>query len=138
MSWRRRLRDLAVAGGLAGCTAQAVGGGTGSTSGGTGGGYTGTMCNANPDPCCPCSYLDGQGGYGGAACLSPPRYYFNDAGLSCADELACLAAQTAVCCADFHLIAPPALAAACADAGYSTSSSSSGSGGPGPGDAGSD
>lgn len=138
MSWRRRLRDIAMAGGLAGCTAQVVAGGTTSgTTSGSGGTTTSNPgmggvppippCNANPDPCCMCSYTHyGYGGFGGASCVGTTGPLEGGNYLTCADELACLAAPTTACCAAFTYNITPALARACADAG------------PGPADAGSD
>jgi hypothetical protein len=137
MSWRRRLRDIAVAGGLAGCTTQAISGGTsgsggngghgGATSSATGvGGDPIPACNANPDPCCPCSLPHyGQGGYGGAGCVDTPTFFVGDAGISCAGELACAQAPTKECCDVFSTVVFfGSLFDACADAG--------------PGDAGTD
>jgi hypothetical protein len=138
MTWRRRLRDIAMAGGLAGCTAQVVGGGstTGSTSGpgGTSSGTTsstvGFACNANPDPCCICAAPHyGQGGYGGASCTGTLGPYDAGQPITCADELACMKAPTKECCDALGYLTGIGIAqAACADAGP----------GPGPGDAGSD
>jgi hypothetical protein len=116
MNWRRRLRDIAVAGGLAGCTTQVMSGGTsstttggsggggatGSTSSATGvGGEPGPACNASPDPCCPCASSDGNGGYGGAACINGAPMDIGDAGYaeySCASALACDQTPTKACC----------------------------------------
>lgn len=136
MSWRRRLRDIAVAGGLAGCASQSMGGTTTSTTTGSGGattsatgmgGYMGPVCNANPDPCCQCAPNYPMGGFGGAACVNATKLIVGDAGVSCSDELACIQAPTKACCDALGIAAQVGIAAAaCADAG------------PGPEDAGSD
>jgi hypothetical protein len=131
MSWQRRLWDIAVAGGLASCASNAVISSGGTTSSGSGEtGFSGTPttgfggspippCNANPDPCCPCSYTHyGHGGYGGASCVDQTIYFVGDAGVSCASELACAAAPTAACCngpGSFGVFG--AASQACADAG---------------------
>lgn len=135
MSWQRRLRDIALAGGLAGGCATVTGGGTTGTGGMTGAGAAtgtsgtgatggtstssgGAVCNADPDPCCPCD-PSGQGGYGGASCLMNGTISDGDGGVfTCQDELDCIAAPTAACCA----IAAPisftcAVSNACQDAG---------------------
>jgi len=66
-----------------------------------------------------------MGGYGGAGCVDTTKLYVGDAGISCADELACLQAPTQACCGPLvSAIGFGPLIAACADAG--------------PGDAGTD
>jgi hypothetical protein len=127
MSWQRRLRDIAMAGGLAGCTAKVMSGGTTTTTTANGGatasnsGVGGSpipACNANPDPCCMCTAHYGYGGYGGAGCVDQQVFFVGDAGLSCADELACAQAPTKQCCDLFaNLVFSGPLVAACADAG---------------------
>lgn len=136
MSWRRRLRDIALAGGLAGGCAAHVSGGTGGaggtsstggagTTGTTGGSTTtsvasgGFACNANPDPCCPCNPT-GQGGYGGASCVSGGPNAADAGYFTCQDELDCIAAPTAACCAGPYCSVNSALAASCHDAGITS------------------
>src|SRR5580698_7081059 len=121
MGWQKRLRGIALAGGLAGgCAGSTVVGTTGSSSstgtGGAGTGGTGAPsssgdgippCNANPDPCCPCMH-GGQGGYGGAACIAQN---------GCQRELSCISTPTAACCSAGSLF-NCGLLDACADAGF--------------------
>jgi hypothetical protein len=130
MTWQRRLKEIALAGGLAGGCATnvaATGGSTGTggngttgATGSTGGAGTttfmGAPCNANPDPCCLCS-PSGQGGYGGASCVANNYTQVNNTKVTCQDELSCIAAPTALCCQP-PLVFNCAGQNACRDAGF--------------------
>jgi hypothetical protein len=98
MSWQRRLKEIALAGGLAGgCATNAATSGSTASTGAGGSGYVGPPpCNANPDPCCLCS-LSGQG-YGGASCVANNFTQVDNTKITCQDELNCIAAPTAQCC----------------------------------------
>jgi hypothetical protein len=61
---------------------------------------------------------NGSGGYGGASCVNATVLIVNDAGVTCSDELACIAAPTKECCDSLGFIAQEGIArTACADAG---------------------
>jgi hypothetical protein len=126
VSWQRRLKEIALAGGLVGgCAANVAtsgsngaGGhgttaGTGGSTGSSSSSYVGPPpCNLNPDPCCLCSAGNsGHGGYGGASCVDQMN-----AGISCKDELSCIAMPTAACCKQYCGLASAAQSA-CLDAG---------------------
>ncbi len=123
MGWQKRLRDIALAGGLAGgCAGTTVVGNTsGSSATGTGGaggagGAGGStvigppVCNANPDPCCPC-LGSGQGGYGGASCTPQNQS-------ECQAELSCLSTPDGYCCSSSYAYDNCKVLAVCADAGF--------------------
>jgi len=109
MSWQRRFRDIAIAGGLAACATH----GLGASCVGT------PACDTNPDPCCVC-YKGDTGGYGGAGCVdqsadSTPAADGGTMPVTCASELACAAMPTAACCEVYGLY--QAAYSACGHAG---------------------